>query len=502
MNATSRTLLRGACALLGDELQFDGRPLDILVEGGRITAIKPAGTLGDAEHLVELPRTLLMPGLVNGHQHSHEHFQRGRTENLPLELWMHLVRTRIPVPLTPRQVYLRTLIGAIESLRTGCTTLVDDMALGAAIDEERIEAAFQAYEDIGIRSLTGFAMMDKPIIDNFPFAETLVPSALAAELRAAERPTGAAQLELVRRLAAVRHPQQCRVGVLVSASAPQRCTDDYLMQVRALADELALPVITHVQETRMQVVTGQLFYGKPIVEHLAAIGFLKPATSLIHAVWLNPREIAALAEHGATAQHNPWSNLLLGSGVMPVRELLDAGVNVALGSDGSCSTVTTNMFNVLGTAAGVSKLRGDDYSRWLSAHEALHAGTLAGGRALGFGDALGSLRVGAIADLVGVRLDSVSFTPLTDPVRQLVYAERGAGVRFVMVDGEPVLAGGELTRIDEAAILDEIAHEYRSLADRYTEAEASVAPILHAVEDIYRRSLQTAVAPDTYAARL
>ena len=502
MNATSTILLRGASALCGDALQFDGRPLDLLIQGSRIAAIETAGTIATADRLIELPQTLLMPGLVNGHQHSHEHFQRGRTENLPLELWMHLVRTRIPVKLTPRQAYLRTLIGAIESLRTGCTTLVDDMALGGAIDEAQIDAAFEAYEDIGIRSLTGFAMMDRPIVDNFPFVAESFPAELAAELRAAPRPPSADQLALVRRLAATRHPQQQRVGVLVSASAPQRCSKEFLMQVRALADDLALPLITHVQETRMQVVTGEIFYGKPIVEHLAEIGFLKPETSLIHAVWLNPREIMALADTGATAQHNPWSNLLLGSGVMPVRELLDAGVNVSLGSDGSCSTVTTNMLNVLGSAAGLSKLRGHEPSRWLSAREALHAGTLAGGRALGYGDALGNLRVGALADLVGVRLDSVSFTPLTDPVRQLVYAERGAGVRFAVVDGEPVMEGGRLTRIDEAAVLAEIEQEYRVLADRYTEAEASVAPILHAVEAIYHRSLQTAIPADTYAARL
>lgn len=494
-------ILRGACALLGDGLRFDGAALDLKVENGRIAHIAPAGTLHGAP-VIELPRQLLVPGLVNGHQHSHEHFQRGRTENLPLELWMHLVRTRIPVPLTPRQVYLRTLIGGIEALRTGCTTLVDDMALGGAVDAERIDAALQAYDDIGVRALMGFAMMDKPIIDNFPFVAELVPPALAAELRAAPRPTADDQLALVRRLVASHHPQQQRVGVLVSVSAPQRATRDFLQQVRALADELALPVISHVQETRLQMVTGQLFFGKPMVEYLDEIGFLKPSTSLIHAVWLNPREITALARSGATAQHNPWSNLLLGSGVQPVRELLDAGVNVSLGSDGSCSTVTTNMLNVLGSAAGVAKLRGDDPGRWLSARETLQAGTLAGGRALGFGDQLGSLRVGAIADIVGYRLDSITFTPLTDPVRQLVYAERGSGVSFSMVDGQPVMQQGQLVGIDEAAILTEIEAEYRSLADRYTEAEASVAPIMAAVEQIYRRSLATPVPADTYPARL
>jgi guanine deaminase len=497
-----RTLLRNARVLLGDALAPSAQPQDLLVEGEHIAAIAPAGTLGQADQVVDLADHLLVPGLVNGHQHSHEHFQRGRTENLPLELWMHLVRTRIPVPLTPRQVYLRTMVGAIESLRTGCTTLVDDMALGGAIDRERIEASLQAYEDIGIRSLTGFAMMDKPIVDNFPFVDQHFPPELAAELRAAPPPAGADQLALVRELARTRHPQQNRVGVLVSASAPQRCNAHFLMAVRALADDLALPLITHVQETRMQVVTGQIFYGCPIVEYLDRIGFLKPATSLIHAVWLNPREIDALARSGATAQHNPWSNLTLGSGVQPVRELLDAGVNVSLGSDGSCSTVTVNMLNVLGSAAAVSKLRGDDPGRWLSAREALHAGTLAGGRALGFGEQLGSLRVGAIADLVGYRTDTVTFTPYTDPVRQLVYAERGAGLDFSMVAGEAVLRAGALTRIDERALLREVQAEFGALAERFDAAEASVRPILDAVEGIYQRALATPIPADTYAARL
>ncbi|MFZ4760210.1 MAG: amidohydrolase family protein [Burkholderiaceae bacterium] len=501
MNAKT-TLLRGARALLGDAQVYDPRPLDVLVADGRIAAIEPAGTLASADTVIELTGRLLVPGLVNGHQHSHEHFQRGRTENLPLELWQHLVRTRVPVTLTPRQVYLRTLIGAIESLRTGCTTLVDDMALGPAVDRERIDASLQAYEDAGIRALVGFAMMDKPIIDNFPWADDAFPPALAAELRAAARPSADDYVGLVRDLAATRHPREARVGVLVSASAPQRCTEPFLMRLRALADELELPVITHVQETRLQVVTGQLFYGMPIVEWLARIGFLKPATSLIHAVWLNPREIDALAHSGASAQHNPWSNLLLGSGVQPVRELLEAGVNVSLGSDGSCSTVTVNLLNVLGSAAAVSKLRGDVPERWLSAQEALRAGTLGGGRALGFGDALGAIRIGAIADLVGYRLDTVTFTPLTDPVRQLVYAERGAGLDFSMVDGRCVIQGGRLTGIDEAAVLAEIEAEYRGLAARYDAAEASVGPVLQAARRIVARSNATPVAPDTFEARL
>jgi 5-methylthioadenosine/S-adenosylhomocysteine deaminase len=503
MNSSSKkTLLRGATAITGDSLTYDSRALDILIEGDKIIAIEPAGTVGVVDEIIDLSGKMLVPGLINGHQHSHEHFQRGRTENLPLELWMHLVRTRQPIALTPRQVYLRTLIGAIECLRTGCTTVVDDMALGAAIDPAKIDAAMQAYEDIGIRALLGFAMMDKPIVDNFPFVLELVPEKLANEMRAGARPDPQAHMALVQRLVKEHHPKENRVGVLVSASAPQRCTEAFLKQIRGLADDLDLPIITHVQETRMQVVTGQMFYGMPMVEYLNKIRFLKPATSLIHAVWLNPREIDALARSGATAQHNPWSNMLLGSGIQPVRPLLDAGVNVSLGSDGSCSTVTVNMLNVLGSAAAVSKLREQDFKKWLTAQEALSAGTIGGAKALGLQEQLGSIRIGAKADLVAYDLHTVTFTPLTDPIRQLVYAERGAGLNFAMVNGDVVIRDAKFTRIDEAKILREIQENYQSLQEQFDAAEDDMAPVLKAMEAIYFRTQASQIAADTFAARL
>ncbi len=500
----SAVVLRGARALIGAGLACDGEPRDILIEGGLIKAIAPAASVTvPGAQVIDLSRHLLVPGLINSHQHSHEHFQRGRTENLPLELWMNLVRTRTTVVLSPRQIYLRTMIGAIEALRTGCTTVVDDMAVGPVASRERIQPVLDAYRDSGLRALVGFSMMDRAVIDNFPFADDAFPPELAAELRAAPRPSPQSYEALIRELVDDGlHPHRSRVSVLVAPSAPQRCTEPFLRRLRALADELALPAITHVQETRLQVVTGQLFYGSPMVEYLDRVGFLKPATSLIHAVWLNPREIEALARTGATAQHNPWSNLTLGSGIQPTRELLEAGVNVSLGSDGSCSTVTTNMLNVLGSAAGVSKIRSDDPSRWLSAREALSAGTAGGARALGFGSSLGVIEEGARADLFGCRTDTVTFAPFNDPVRQLVYAERGAGVSFAMVDGRVAMREGRLTLIDEAAILSEIEQEFHSLAAQYDAAQASVAPVLEAVEKIYRRSLAMPVPADTYPARL
>ena len=345
-------------------------------------------------------------------------------------------------------------------------------------------------------------MFNRTTVDNFPFTDESFPSAFLADLRRQQIPSEADLLDLYKDLARTRHPSTARVGVVVSVSAPQRCTEDFIRTTRRFADDHDLPVITHVQETRLQVVTGQMFYGAPMVEYLDRVGFLRPKTTLIHAVWLNPREIAALARAGTTAQHNPWSNLTLGSGVAPVRELLEAGVNVSLGSDGTCSTMTANMLTVMGTAAALSKIRGNEYSRWLSAHEALAAATQGGAKALGFEGELGVLAPGAIADLVGYRLDSVVFAPLADPVRQLVYGERGAGVDFSMVAGEIVVRGGQLARVHEAAIIAEIAQEYAELKERFDRAETTLAPMLAAMEQVYRRSLSARIAPDTFQARM
>lgn len=497
----TRTVLRGAYALRGSDFGFERRALDVLIEGERIAAIEPANAVQHADQVIDLSDHLLVPGLINCHLHSHEHFQRGRTENLPLELWQHYVRLPLPVPLTPRQVYLRTALGALESLRTGATCLVDDLAVGGAIDRAQIEAVFQAYDDVGVRALVGFAMMDRPLVDTFPHANTL-PADLRQRMRAAPRPAAEAYLGLVRELAASRHPRAQRVAVLVSASAPQRCTEPFLLACARLAEDLDLPIVTHVHETRLQVVTGLEFYGAPLVEYLGRIGFLGPRTSLIHAVWLNPREIRLLADRGATAQHNPWSNLTLGSGVQPTRALLDAGVNVSMGSDGACSTVSMNMLQVVGTAAALSKVRGDDYTAWLSAREALTAATQGGARALGFGASLGVIERGALADLVGYRLDTIPFTPLNDPVRQLVYAERGAGLDFAMVAGDVKVRDGRFTRVDEARLLADIQTEFAGLASQYAAAEAALAPLLAAMDTLYRRTLATSIPADTYPARL
>lgn len=494
--------LTGCSALLGADARYDRGPLDVVISGERIAAVRRTGQQAPQGETIAARNRLVVAGLINGHHHSHEHYYKGRMENQPLELWMNSVRPLDPIPYTARQVYLRTLIGAIEALRSGTTTIVDDMNASPVLIPEHVEMAFQAYEDIGIRALVGITLFDRPFFRAMPFVEEEFPPELLRSLDAKPKSAPEEYLEFARHLARTRHPAANRVGYIAAPSAPQRCTEGFLKKVRALADELDVPVIMHVQETRLQVVTGRLFYGSAMVEYLERVGFLGPKTSLIHCVWLNPREIEVLARRGATVQHNPVSNLKLGSGIAPVRALLDAGVNVSLGTDGCGSIESANMLKVVSAAALLNKLRDDDPARWVGAKEAWRAGTAGGAQALGLGDKLGVVEPGRKADLAVYKLDSIPFTPLNNPLGQLVYAEVGANLDMVIVDGEIVLRGGALTRIDEPAILAEIAAEHATLRPLLDEAERRAEPINEAYRRIYARCLKEPIAADTYPARL
>ena len=475
--------------------------MDIVIRDRRIAEIRPAGVHHPEGTVIDGTNRLVTPGMINGHNHSHENFQKGRHENMPLEVWSNLMRPLDPWPMTPRHIYIRTLIGAIESLRTGATTIVDDLIVGPVLKPDHVEAVLQAYEDVGIRALLAPGLNNKPLYDTLPFGRETFPPEVVKRLESMPKTPPDEIMAFTRDLAKERHPASRRVGTAISPSAPQRCTEPHLMAARRLADDFDLPIIIHVHETRLQVVTGHLFYGAPMVEYLHRIGFLRPGVSLIHVVWLTPREIEMLAETGATAQHNPVGNFSLASGLCPVRELLAAGVNVSLGTDSCASSFTISMLKTLNATALAQKIRGNDPDEWITAGEAFSAATLGGARALGLGDHLGAIEVGRMADLNVWRLDGIAFTPLGDPLRQLVYCENGSDLDAVIIDGDIVMQDGRLIRIDEAAILAEAQDTYEELTPMIDAAEEALAGVLASCKKIYDRCLEHEIAPDTYPAR-
>lgn len=501
MDPTRSFTLCGAVVVSAPDRLHDPAPMDVGVEDGLIRFVAPAGSRAAVGRRIDARGRIVTPGWINGHTHSHEGFYKGRYDNVPLELWMNNVRPLEPIPVTPRQVYLRTLVGAIDALRSGTTTLCDDMNASPVLRPELVEAALHAYEDLGIRALVGITLFDRPFFRALPFVDEEFEPELLSELDGKRGTPAREYLAYVEELARARHPRRSRVGYLATPSAPQRCTREFLEAVRDLADRHALPVIIHVQETRLQVVTAQIMYGCTMVEHLARIGFLKPATSLIHGVWLNPNEIDILARAGASVQHNPQSNLKLGSGLAPVRALLDAGVNISLGTDGCGSIENANMLKVVSQTALLHKLRGSDPSRWVGADEAFQAGTRGGAVALGMDDCLGQVAPGWRADLNVWRTDTIAFRPLNDALRQLVFNETGSALSSTFVDGVEVTQDGRLTRIDETALLEEIQEEHGRLEPLIARSEQAVERLLPAYTRIWNRCQAMPIDKATYTAR-
>ncbi|MEM8959480.1 MAG: amidohydrolase family protein [Pseudomonadota bacterium] len=495
-------ILRNVLAKLPDDVSPAPQRVDIAVQAGEISDIRPAGGahLADAQ-ILDAMTLFAVPGFINGHHHSHENFQKGRYAGLPLELWMNLVRPLKPIPMTAEQVYLRTLIGAIEALRSGTTTIVDDMNVSPILRPDHVDTALRAYEDIGIRAHLGITLFDRPFYRGVPFVDAHFPPDLLDALSATEATPAEEVLDFAEGLARARHHSDHRVAYIAAPSAPQRCSDDFLMRVRDMADRHSVPVIIHVQETRMQVVTGYAFYGATMIAHLSELGFLKPATSIIHGVWVSPADLDLIAASGASIQHNPNSNLKLGSGLMPMREMLNRGINVSLGTDGCGSIESVDMLRVMASTTLVQTLHDRDHRDWITPAEAFHAATAGGAKALGRAD-IGRLSPGAKADIALYDTRSIAFTPLNNPVQQLTLAETGRALQHLLVDGEFVIKDGALTRIDEAAVLERIHEEAAILEPEIAASEAEVTALRGPYEAIYSQCCETPIPSDIQPAKL
>jgi 5-methylthioadenosine/S-adenosylhomocysteine deaminase len=463
----------------GEVLGPDGevRRQDVRVRTGRIEAVAPALPplpRGD-EEILDCTGRLVIPGLINAHLHSHEHFNRGRFDNLPLEVWQIFARPPLGLkPLTPREAYLRTMVGCIEMLRSGTTTAWDDVYHFPLTSRELADAVAQAYVDSGLRARISCNLMDKQIYETIPHLAELLPSHLREDLDANRRPPMGELLGFARDLLP-RYPLAGgRIGLALAPSAPQRCSDRFLVEMVTLAAAADVPLITHVLETQTQVVTGHRFYARSIVEHLARLGVLSPRTSISHGVWLTDADIALLATHHTSVLHNPVSNLKLGSGIAPVRPLLRAGVNIGLGCDGTGSNDTQNMFEAMKFAALLNKVRGEPFEEWVGAAEAFQMATVGGARAALLPE-LGEIRPGWCADLVVVNLSRIPFVPRNNLLNQLVFCENGSSIETVIIDGRIVVRDGQIQTFDEASMITEIQEVYarvrtdRAAADRKSE---------------------------------
>jgi 5-methylthioadenosine/S-adenosylhomocysteine deaminase len=377
----------------------DGRILDVLPADAALARYAPVQTLA-------LPGRALIPGLVNLHGHAAMSLLRGFADDLPLMAWL---KERI-WPAEKRHVseaFVRdgTLLAAAEMLAGGITAC-NDMYFFP-------EAAGEAFLQAGLRATLGMVVLE-------------FPSAYAVDVD-----------DYLARGLAMRDElkDEPLLSFAFAPHAPYTISDASFGRINTLAEQLGLPIHTHIHETADEISDSIKQYGVRPLERLARLGLLGPNFIGVHALHLNEAEIESLAAHGCHVAHCPSSGLKLASGIAPTVELMRAGVNIGLGTDGAASNNRLDLFAEMRLAALLAKGASGDAAA-LPAAAALKMATLDAARALNLDDRIGSIAPGKRADLVAVDLRGLACQPVFDPVSHLVYVAGREHVTHVWVDGK------------------------------------------------------------------
>ena len=392
------------------------------IRDGQIAWLGPRERAPQAKAVRDLPDCLLTPGLINAHGHAAMALFRGLADDLPLMTWLkeHIW------PAEGRWVdeaFVRdgTDLAIAEQLKGGITCFADMYFFP--------RAACERIQRSGIRAQVAVPLLDFPI----PGARTPDEALHQA-------------IELFDEL---RH--QPRISVALGPHAPYTVSDANLEKIRVIADQLDAPLHMHIHETAGEVEQALKDNAERPLARLARLGLLGPNLQAVHMTQVSDDDLTLLVESNTSVIHCPESNLKLASGFCPVERLWQAGVNVAVGTDGAASNNDLDLLGETRTAALLAKAVAGSATA-LDAHRALRMATLNGARALRLEAITGSLEVGKAADLVAFDLSGLQQQPVHDPVSQLIYATGRECVKDVWVAGQQLVDERRLTQMDEAAL--------------------------------------------------
>lgn len=369
--------------------------------------------------LIKRPNHVLIPGLVNTHTHAAMSLLRGIADDIPLMDWLnnHIWPAEAKYVDTD---FMRdgTDLAIAEMLLSG-TTCFNDMYFFPDVVAERAQQN-------GIRAVVGMIVIDFPTAwaqnaDDY-FSKGIMVNDTTKNMPL--------------------------VTTAFAPHAPYTVNDDNLKRVRTLADEMIVPVHMHVHETLHEVTESDNMLGMRPLARLDQLGMLNPRLIAVHMTQLNEDEVTLLAEKGVNVVHCPESNLKLNSGFCPVGKLIDAGVNVALGTDGAASNNDLDMLGEMQTAALIGKAVADSTTS-IPASTALSMATINGAKALGLQKQIGSLETGKQADIVAIDLNHVSMQPVYDPIAQVVYSATRQQVADVWVAGQHQVENHQLCNMDD-----------------------------------------------------
>jgi 5-methylthioadenosine/S-adenosylhomocysteine deaminase len=389
---------------------------------------------------------VLMPGLVNAHTHLYQVLLRAVWEDLELMPWLKRIYGCARV-LRPEHFYAGTLLGSAEAIRSGVTTLCEHNFLNPS--PECAFATIRAIKDSGLRAVFARTIMD---------AGEIVPDCTK------EKPE-----EAFRRIEEIlaHHGRGEQLEFMTGPNTPPiNTTPGLLREIRRFADDKALGISAHVAESKSVVECVRREHGKNgVVEFLHEFGIPGANSIFAHSVHISKDEIALLKQTGTSVSHNPVSNMMLGDGVAPVVEMLHEGMNVALGTDGSASNHSQDLFDTMKAASLLQKVHHQD-AGVIEPYSVLRMATAGGAKALGFESVCGTIEVGKRADLILVDVESIHNQPVNDIFSQIVHCAKAGDVRTVMVNGEILMRDRKLIHLDERKILADAKQANRDLMER------------------------------------
>lgn len=415
---------------------FEG---DVLIEGGRISAIGPS-IKAKADEVIDGRECALLPGFVQTHVHLCQTLFRGAADDLSLIDWLRKRIWPMEAAHSEQSLYASARLGIAELIRGGTT---------CALTMETVhhtDAVFRAVEETGFRATVGKCMMDKG--DD-------VPEGLSEKTEDSIKES----LALLDRW---HNQSDGRVRYCFAPRFAVSCTHELLEEVARLSRERGVMVHTHASENLDEIALVERETGQRNVAYLNSVGLAAPHVVLAHCVWLDESEMEILRSTGTHVAHCPSSNLKLSSGLARIADMLERGISVSLGADGAPCNNRLDMFTEMRTCALIQKsLRGPET---LPALRVLRMATIDGARALGLDSETGSIEAGKRADLMLIDLNKLHTAPVSDPVSAIVYSACASDVETVMIDGHVVMRDRKLLTMDEKEVISRAREEAARLS--------------------------------------
>ena len=431
--------------MTGERKSFEGH---VRINNGFIADVSagsPQETARD-EEVIDAAGCVLMPGLVNAHTHLYQVLLRAVWEDLPLLPWLKRIYGAAQV-LRPEHFYAGTLLGCIEAIRSGVTTICEHNFLNP-----HPECAFEtirAIRDSGMRAVFARTIMD---------TGEMVPDCVK------EKPEQA--FRHVEALLAANLGSEQLSFMTGPNTPPLNTTAALLKEIRGFAEKKSIGISAHVAESRSVIEYTRERYGKSgVVRFLDEFGIPGAHSIFAHCVHVSDDEIRILKERGASVSHNPVSNMMLGDGVAPVVEMIRQGVNVALGTDGAASNHSQDLFETMKAASLLQKVHHQN-AGIIDPYAVLRMATIGGATALGLSSACGTIEAGKKADLILVNLETVHNQPVNDLFSQLVHCAKASDVQTVFINGKIVMKDRVLSHQDERQILQQAKKANADLIER------------------------------------